>query len=121
MKKILILIGMLAMINSTLLADVSRRVSNSPNRNVATLEESRVQVLGDGSMWIIVKLSEKTEHGGDIEIFVEIRNLNGKLYDTKRIVIRAGRSEAHINFSDYRLNIGDWYNLSIVDARYVKW
>ena len=122
MKKILVLIGMLAMISVSSFANQSCPVRDSPNNNVAALTYSDKSCAVNGEIIIPITLSKKSE--GETVIFVEVRDSNGDFIGTARLCVRdgntsnVGQSGHYLDhtYENYNLKKGEWYSFSISKA-----
>ena len=120
MKKILVLIGMLAMISVSSFANQSCPIRNSPNDNIVNLMYSEVQG-NDGKIEIPVELAKPSE--GETSILVEVRDSNGKMIGTANLTVSEGKKanyhytgRGYQEYSNTQIKSGQWYSLSIARA-----
>ena len=115
MKKILVLIGMLAMISVSSFANQSCPVRDSPNKNSAALVYSDAQ-CNNGDITACVQLSKPSD--GETVVFVEVIDPSSeKVLGNITVMIADGRKmECESNQSIRSLEDGKWYSLSIAKA-----
>ena len=114
MKKMLVLIGMLAIINVSSFANQSCPVRDSPNNNVAALRYSESK-CSKGSVTACVELSKPSE--GETVVFVEVIDpSDGRVLGNISVNIVEGRSFQCESSISIDLEDGKWYSLSIARA-----
>ena len=116
MKKMLVLIGMLAMISvSSFASNTSCPVRDSPNNNVAALTYSDTQ-CNKGEVTACVELSKPSD--GETVVFVEVIDpSNGRVLGNITVTIVNGKKfHCESNGSISSLEDEKWYSLSIAKA-----
>ena len=123
MNKILVLIGMLAMISVSSFANQSCPVRDSPNGSTAFLHQSDVKATGY-CIEIPVELTKPSQ--GETTLLIEVRDSQGNFVGTADVTIADGRKMNHTGRSysmycnDDKIKSGQWYSLSIARATCIE-
>ena len=121
MKKMLVLIGILAMISVSSFADQSCPVRGTDGV-VASLQYSDKKCMKDGELYIPISLSAPSK--GETTVMVEVRDSEGRMLGTAALVICDGCrtneqgscSSKNNKYCNENLKSGKFYSLDIAKA-----